>query len=98
MKKEKLVQALDEISPKHIAEAASAKKKRRGLTRIAAIAAILALVLLIKNVEVPVVITAQAVSRASGAKRLSAPILLWKWSTRPNTTRPGSNGVKRTTP
>ena len=73
MKKEKLVQALDEISPKHIAEAAGAKKKRRGLTRIAAIAAILALVLLVKNVEVPVVITAQAVSRASGAKTPQRP-------------------------
>ena len=73
MKKEKLIQAMDEISPKHIAEAASAKKKRRGLTRIAAIAAILALVLLVKNVEVPVVITAQAVSRASGAKTPQRP-------------------------
>ena len=73
MKKEKLIQAMDEISPKHIAEAANAKKKRRGLTRIAAIAAILALVLLAKNVEIPLAITARAVSQASGAKTPQRP-------------------------
>ena len=76
MKKEKLIQAMDEISPKHIAEAASAKKKRRGLTRIAAIAAILALVLLAKHVDVPMVIAARAVSQAPGAKTPQRPNLL----------------------
>ena len=76
MKKEKLIQAMDEISPKHIAEAASAKKKCRGLTRIAAIAAILALVLLAKHVDVPMVIAARAVSQASGAKTPQRPNLL----------------------
>ena len=76
MKKEKLIQAMDEISPKHIAEAAGAKKKRRGLTRIAAIAAILALVLLAKHVDVPMVIAARAVSQAPGAKTPQRPNLL----------------------
>ncbi len=73
MKKEKLIQAMDEISPKHIAEAANAKKKRRGLTRVAAIAAILALVLLVKNIDLPLAITAQAVSQASGVRTPQRP-------------------------
>ena len=73
MKKEMLAQAMDEISPKHIAEAANAKKKRRGLTRVAAIAAVLALVLLARHIELPLAISAQAVSLASGAKTPQRP-------------------------
>ena len=42
MKKEKLAEALNEISDRHIAEAARTKKKHRGLRRFAAMAAILA--------------------------------------------------------
>lgn len=64
MKKEKLAEALNEISDKHIAEAASAKKKKKGLRRLGLIAAILAVVLLAKNIEIPLAVTAKAVSEA----------------------------------
>ena len=64
MKKEKLAEALNEISDSHIAEAAKTKKKKRGLKRLGAIAAALAVVLTAKYVEFPLVVTAKAVSEA----------------------------------
>ena len=47
MNKEKLAEALNEISDRHIAEAARAKKKHRGLRRFAAMAAILFFICLV---------------------------------------------------
>ena len=76
MKKEKLAEALNEISDKHIAEAAAPKKKRRGLTRLAAIAAILAVILVVRNLEVPLFVTAKAVSLSSGPQTPQRPNIL----------------------
>ena len=76
MKKKKLEEALHEISDKHIAEAAGAKKKRRGLTRLAAIAAILAVVLLARNVELPLIVAAKAVSLSTGPKTPQRPLAI----------------------
>ena len=73
MKKEKLEEALNEISDKHIHEAAKAKKKKKGLRRLGLIAAILALVLVGKYIEIPLVITAKAVSRSSGPQTPQRP-------------------------
>lgn len=73
MKKEKLAEALNEISDKHIHEAAKAKKKKKGLRRLGLIAAILALVLIGKYAEIPLVITAKAVSRSSGPQTPQRP-------------------------
>ena len=73
MNKEKLAEALNEISDKRIAEAAGAKKKRRGLTRLAAIAAILAVVLAVRNIEIPLFITAKAVGLSPGPQTPQRP-------------------------
>jgi len=65
MKKRKLEEALGEISPQHIAEAAAAgRKKKRALTWISAIAAALALVLAARFIEIPMAIRSEAVSLA----------------------------------
>lgn len=74
MKREKLAQALNEISDTHIAEAANIKKKRK-LPWIGAVAAMLALVLLFRFVEIPMTITAKAVSTASPARIMERPDL-----------------------
>ena len=74
MKKEKLMDAMNEISDKHITEAAKAKKKRKGLRRLSLIAAILAIVLIGRNVEIPLAVTAKAVSHASGPRLPQRPL------------------------
>ena len=74
MKHKKLEQALGEISDAHIAEAAEAKKKRK-LPWLGAVAAILALVLLFRFVDIPMAISAKAVSLASDARIMDRPDL-----------------------
>lgn len=64
---------MNEISDKHIHEAARARKKKKGLRRLGLIAAILALVLVGKYIEIPLVITAKAVSRSSGPQTPQRP-------------------------
>jgi len=72
VKKEKLAQALDEIRDGHILEAAKAKK-HRGLKWFGLIAAVLAIVILARSVEIPLIVTAKAVSRASGPRLTQQP-------------------------
>jgi len=67
MKRKKLEQALGEISDTHIAEAAKAKRKRT-IPWLGAVAAILALVLIFRFVDIPMTITAKAVSLAADAR------------------------------
>ena len=76
MKKEKLAEALNEISDRHIAEAAHVKKRHRGLRRFAAVAAILAVVLLARHIEVPMIVTAKAVSLSAGPKTPQRPLAI----------------------
>ncbi len=72
MKREKLAQALNEVSDSHIAEAAVGKKKRR-LPWLGAVAAVLAVVLVFRFVDIPMAITAKAVSMASPARITERP-------------------------
>lgn len=74
MKREKLQLALDQVSDAHIAEAAAFKKKRK-LLFIPAIAAGLALVLLFKTIDIPLAISAKAVSIASESRVAQRPDL-----------------------
>ncbi len=67
MKRKKLSDALNEISDKHIAEAASAKKKRV-LPWLGALAALLAAVILLNHLQIPMAIRAKAVSTASAPR------------------------------
>lgn len=69
---EKLAQAMDYISDTHIAEAASAKRKRRALW-IGALAAILALALLFNGPGIPLSVYAQTISQASGSRQPQRP-------------------------
>lgn len=64
MKRRKLEEALDHIRPEHIEEAAPDKKKKRTLPWIGAVAAVLALVLAGRFVEIPMAIRAEAISLA----------------------------------
>ena len=65
MKREKLAEALDHIDMAHIAEAAApVKKKKKALPWIGAVAAILALVLAGRYIEIPMAIRAEAISLA----------------------------------
>ena len=72
MKREKLIQALDQISDAHIAEAAAPRKKRK-LLLLPAIAACAALVLLLNIVEIPMVIAAETVSAPSDPRLYPRP-------------------------
>lgn len=74
MKRRKLSDALNEISDKHIAEAAG-KKKRRVLPWLGAIAAVLAVVILLSQLEIPLAIRAKAVSTASASRTEKMPDL-----------------------
>jgi len=69
---EKLSQALQEISDSHIAEAAAPKKKRK-LYWLGALAAILALVMIFRYVEIPLFISAKAVASASAPRIMERP-------------------------
>ena len=73
MKRQKLEQAFSEISDTHIAEAAKAKKKK--LPWLGAVAAVLALVLIFKFVDIPMAIAAEAVSKPSAARIMERPDL-----------------------
>mgnify|MGYP002514241485 CR=1 FL=1 len=73
MKRKKLEEALSQISDKHIAEAALAKKKR--LPWLGAVAAVLALVLIFHFVDVPMAIASEVVSEVSEPRILSRPDL-----------------------
>ena len=65
MKREKLEEALDHMKPEHIAEAAApTKRKKKALPWLGAVAALLALVLAGKWIEIPMVIRAEAISLA----------------------------------
>lgn len=65
MKCKKLEDALDHIDPKHIAEAAApVKKKKKALPWIGAAAAVLALVLAGRFIEIPMTVRAEAISLA----------------------------------
>lgn len=66
MNREKLSEALSQISDAHIAEAAGAKRKRKWVLR--AIAAVVALVLLVNLPSLPMAVPAQAVSTASESR------------------------------
>lgn len=74
MKHEKLSEAMNEISDRHIAEAANAKKKRRPYW-IGGLAAALALVILAAVLINPLAIRAEAVSTADYPK--------YEWKSRP---------------
>lgn len=74
MKRKKLAQALGEISDIHIAEAAHIQKKRK-LPLLGAVAAILALVLIFRSVDIPMAIQASAVSLASESRIMGHPDL-----------------------
>ena len=69
---EHLARALDHISPKHIAEAAAHKKSRRRIW-LGAMAAVLAVVILIKIPSLPMIVGARAVSTASGSRAMKRP-------------------------
>lgn len=68
---EKLARALDHIDDKYIAEAGK-RKKRRWRWKAAA-AAILALVVLWNTPSLPLVVSAKAVSLASGSRKMERP-------------------------
>ena len=70
--KEKLILALDEISEKHIAEAASGKRSRRRLF-LSAVAAVLAVVLVTNLFRLPMAVPARAVSKASESRLPERP-------------------------
>ena len=72
MKREKLRLALDEISDRHIAQAATFQKKRK-LFLIPAIAACLAMVLFFRTIDIPLAISAKAVSIASESRVAPRP-------------------------
>lgn len=74
MKHEKLAEALDQISDRHIAEAASMKKRRRPYW-IGGLAAALALVILAAVLINPLAVQAKAVSTAEYPK--------YEWQSRP---------------
>lgn len=74
MKRKKLEQALSEISDKHIAEAAQTKKKRK-LPWLGAIAAVLAVALIFKFVDIPMVIASEVVSEVSEPRIATRPDL-----------------------
>lgn len=67
MKRQKLSDALNEISDIHITEAAAVKKKKK-LPWLGAIAAVLALVLVLRFADIPMAIQANAVSLASESR------------------------------
>jgi len=71
LKKEKLAQALNEISDSHIAEAAA--KKRRRPYWLGALAAVIALVLVFRYVEIPLAVHARAVALASDFRFTQRP-------------------------
>lgn len=73
MDKDHLNEALEQISDDHLTEAAAAKKRRRVLPWIAAIAAVLALVLVLRALEAPMFIQAQAVTLASENRAMARP-------------------------
>ena len=74
MKRTKLAQAMDQISDSYIADAAQKRAKRR-LPWLGAAAAVLAVVLLLRFVEFPMAIRAQAVSTASAPRITGRPDL-----------------------
>lgn len=69
---EKLLQALEQISDKKIAEAASAKGRGRRFF-LRALAAVLAVVILVNVPNLPMVISAKAVSTTSGSRAVERP-------------------------
>ena len=73
MKRETLEKALGRVNPRFIADAAApVKQKRKALPWISAFAAILALVLAIRFIEIPIALQAEAVSLAQ-TKPQSSP-------------------------
>ena len=72
--KRKLEEALNQISDAHIAEAANAKRKHR-LPWLGAVAAVLALVLVVKFVDIPMAIAAELVSAPSDSRITQRPDL-----------------------
>ena len=72
MKREKLEQALEQISDDHIAEA-SRGKKRRKLPWLGAAAAVLALVLVFRFVDIPMAIAAEVISTSSEPRITERP-------------------------
>lgn len=72
MMNEKLAQAMDHIRDDYIAEAASAKRKRRKLW-IGALAAILVLALLFNGPGIPLSVYAETISQASGSRTPERP-------------------------
>lgn len=73
MKRKKLEQALGEISDQHIAEAAQKEKKRAPW--LGAVAAVLAIVLVFKFVDIPMAIAAEVVSEAAAPRIAERPDL-----------------------
>ncbi len=73
MKRRKLEEAFSQISDQHIAEAARVKKKR--LPWLGAVAAVLAVVLIFKFVDVPMAIAAEVVSEAAAPRVANRPDL-----------------------
>ena len=69
---ERLSEALDHISDKHIAEAGSAKRRHRRKI-LGAIAAILAIVILLNPPFIPGIVGARLISEASGSRAAQRP-------------------------
>ena len=69
---ERLAEALDHISDKHIAEAGSAKRRHRRKI-LGAIAAVLAIVILLNPPFIPGIVGAQLISEASGSRAAQRP-------------------------
>lgn len=72
MDKDTLHTAMNEIGDRHLAEAAT-YKKRKYIPWLGAIAAVLALVLVLRFVELPVAIQAKAVTLASESRAMERP-------------------------
>ena len=68
MKEEKLEQALNEVSDRHLEEAIKKNHRRRVLPWVGTVAAVLALVFIFHTVKIPVFIHAKAVAEASPSR------------------------------
>lgn len=71
--REKLAQALEYISEKHIAEAAEAKRNRKRHPFLTAVAAVLAVAILMNLPYIPISVSAKAISPASEARIEASP-------------------------
>ena len=94
MKRKKLEEALNEISDRHIAEAANPRKKHRRFW-LAAIAAVLAIVIFLNSGGIPGVIQAKAVSEAAEPRIMKRTDDNWtEWSAQRELRETHANSAK----